>query len=535
MARTTPIYSTNVLIPYFTGLNQAGDGYNTDIKYAREMENVSVEGGTFRPMREGLQLSQELTNPIGTLAYLHRRWGGTGIAGTTVLVAISYGKIYTKILDGNDDWVQRYPVPVAEGETEVEDPLTVSDCDWVTYEITRASEYSSSNTYAVGDVVIHEGVLYKCVTAINTPESWTSAHWTETSIDPTDILLFSNAKDGMFVLYGDDLTVEPVSTPKKFGVLARYNERIWGAGIEDDPDMMVYSAPFDPFDWEANIEIPEDGAGDIMQPTWDGDRFVALKQYGSNLLAVKRNSIWRIYGTDPGEFQMQRQFGGGTIEENTFIVHNEEAFMLGENGILRYDGNGAYAFKQDEIQNLMHDLVNHERMNLCCAAMRNGVYCLALPINGSTYCNAVLEYDTRSGSLALRTGVSVDAFMQLDERLFYTSATHPGRVFEMRDDVGKPLFCKWVSGYQDLGLKNSIKSAFVLYMMVESEAPAELRVGIRTEKKLKSKVIQTKPGKMSRLHLNLQGRIFRIEIESYTAVPFTIGGGIRIDLELDPD
>jgi hypothetical protein len=72
-------------------------------------------------------------------------------------------------------------------------------------------------------------------------------------------------------------------------------------------------------------------------------------------------------------------------------------------------------------------------------------------------------------------------------------------------------------------------------MMVESEAPAELRVGIRTEKKLKQKTIKTKPGKMTRLHLNLQGRIFRLEIRSYSAVPFTIAGGVRVDVELDPD
>jgi hypothetical protein len=112
---------------------------------------------------------------------------------------------------------------------------------------------------------------------------------------------------------------------------------------------------------------------------------------------------------------------------------------------------------------------------------------------------------------------------------------HPGRVFEMRDDIGKPLFCEWVSKYQDLGQKNSVKSAFLVYMMVDSEAPVELRVGIRTEKKLKTKIVKTKPGKMTRIQLNLTGRIFRLEIRSYSAVPFTIAGGVKIDLELDPD
>lgn len=495
------LYSTSVPVPGFSGLNQSGDGYNLNMQYATEMENVSVEGNTFRQMREGLKLPQELTDPIGTLAHLYRRFGA-GIAGTSILVSISNGRVFTKILDGPDEWTQRYPAlipPETEGEepTEDGDPLTISDCDWITYEV---------NTRDGQDLD-----------------------------EPVDVLLFSNAKDGMFCLYGDTLDVVAVTTPKKFGVLARYNERIWGAGIEGDPDMLVYSAPFDPFDWEADPEIPEDGAGDIQQPTWDGDSFVALRQYGNSLLCVKRNSVWRLYGTNPGEFQMQREYGGGTIVENSVVVHNAYAYMLGENGLMRYDGSGVYPFLQEMVENLMHDKVNHDWMDQACAAMRNQTYCLALPINGSEFCNAVLEYDTANRAFSLRTGISVSSFLQVNERLFYTSATQPGRVFELRDDIGRPLFCEWISGYQDLGMKNAIKSAFILYMMVDSQAPVEFRIGIRTEKKLKAKIVKTKPGKMSRIHLNLQGRIFRLEIRSYSAVPFTIAGGLRIDLELDPD
>ncbi len=41
-----------------------------------------------------------------------------------------------------------------------------------------AAQYSSSSTYNVGDYVIYNGQLYRCTTAITTPESWTAAHWT---------------------------------------------------------------------------------------------------------------------------------------------------------------------------------------------------------------------------------------------------------------------------------------------------------------------------------------------------------------------
>ena len=52
----------------------------------------------------------------------------------------------------------------------------------LTYASNIADEYDSTATYDVDDFVIHSGVLYKCITAITTPEAWTSAHWTSTLV-----------------------------------------------------------------------------------------------------------------------------------------------------------------------------------------------------------------------------------------------------------------------------------------------------------------------------------------------------------------
>lgn len=41
-----------------------------------------------------------------------------------------------------------------------------------------ANVYNPANTYALNDCVIYQGVLYKCTTAISTPEAWDSTHWT---------------------------------------------------------------------------------------------------------------------------------------------------------------------------------------------------------------------------------------------------------------------------------------------------------------------------------------------------------------------
>lgn len=478
-------YETVTGISAFRGLSQAGDGYTQALAYAREMENVNVTGGAFSPMRAGRQLQQELESPIGTLACLHRRYNAPA-GEESLLVAICDGSLYTKTMDGEDDWVLRYPLS-GEG-------LTESDCDWVTYEVN--------------------------------PEG---------SDAPIDVLLFTNAVDGMYCLYGNDLHVEPVVTPARFGVLARFNERIWGAGIADAPDTLMYSAAYDPFDWDVNLEIPEDGAGEIQQPSWDGDSFVALRQLGSNLLAIKRNAIWRIYGTDPGTFVIQQQYGGGTIEENTVSVYGDYAYMLGWESIMRYDGNSVAPFNVDDLKLLMQEQVNWDVIGKAVGAMHGETYCLALPINGSSYCNAILEYNTRERTYALRTRISVDSFLQVNNRLFYTSGTSIGRVFELRDDMGDPLPCVWRSGWQDLGAKNVVKSDFHLYLVIEAPAPVPLYLGIRTEKRLKQKIVNLTPGKPKRVMLSNRGRYFKVEIQSYSAVPYHISGGLQLYVELDAD
>ena len=45
-----------------------------------------------------------------------------------------------------------------------------------------APTYDTTLTYTIGEVVIYNGKIYKCTTAITIPESWDSTHWAETSV-----------------------------------------------------------------------------------------------------------------------------------------------------------------------------------------------------------------------------------------------------------------------------------------------------------------------------------------------------------------
>lgn len=213
-------YSGTLIIPEFKGLNQYGDGIGIDPRYAVESVNALTTEGILRPMAACELLLASLPKPIRTLAVLHRRWY-TADEMKDVLIAACDGQLYYSNMNGAQ-WIR---LPLPEG--------------W-------HQEYYDSDEWS-------------CVSYEINPDDGSADE------APIDVLLMSNAKDGMILVRGDDLTTESVSTPKEFGVITRHAERIWGTAIDDEPDMLVYSAPYDPFNWEQNSEYPEDGAGDIMQ------------------------------------------------------------------------------------------------------------------------------------------------------------------------------------------------------------------------------------------------------------------------------
>lgn len=65
---------------------------------------------------------------------------------------------------------------------DIENAVESIPADYSTLLACIADTYSSSSTYAVGDYVWYDGILYKCTTAITTAESWTAGHWTTTVI-----------------------------------------------------------------------------------------------------------------------------------------------------------------------------------------------------------------------------------------------------------------------------------------------------------------------------------------------------------------
>lgn len=468
-------YAHYVRTDTFGGIYQEGDGFNVSVRYAADGKNFDTAGGGLKSMTKGTLMDGTVEQPIGTLAMLYRRFHAAA-EEREVMIAAAGNKIYAKILP-KGTWSIIYT------------SLSDDNLDYVSYEVNPAG-----------------------------------------SDAPVDVLLMSNATDGMLCVYGDDLRVEKIETPYKFGILARHAERIWGGGIPDNPDMLMYSAPFDPFDWKQNDEIPEDGAGDVMQPSWDGDSFVALRPFGAQLIALKKNRVWRILGTNPGNYVFKEQYGGGTIVENTVAIRGNYMFMMGYDGLMYYDGAEVSSYQKGLMKQLMAR-VNMDALDGACAVMHGDVYCLALPVDGSSTNNVVLEYNIREGMFNIREGVPVKAFMSFGNDVYFTSETTPGQVWKYGG--GEVLPFEWTSAWQDLDVKNATKSGFTVYLCASKNV--EMTVGIRTEKKLKQKKVRLTANKAKRLQINNSGRQFRVELACAALEEWELLGGLLVNLELDYD
>ena len=555
-------YDADVWIPEFKGLTQDDTSLNPDVRFADEAENVETPGGALQPHAAYEVKRWIFSSRVETLAKFHRRWY-EGIGSKDWMVCASGGKLYY----------------IQEGE----------NVEWDQIKMPTGISAFQSNAW-----------------------SWVSYESTEGSPDrPVDVLLLSNAKDGMIMvippdratIWDDNLeytwnalkggtwggarspawNIRTVDTQGyKFGVIERYAERIWGGNVANEPDLLVYSAPYDPTDWEPNTEIPEDGAGEVRQPSWDGDSFTGLKAFGDQLIAFKGNKAWRVMGTNPGEYAMSEQFGGGAPYPNTAAVYGEQIFMADRDGMEVYDGMNATPYARDRFDRIWRT-VNRAAMDQMCAAMQKDRYYLALPVDGSDRNNALMVFNMAEGTILYYNDIRIESFLQLNETLYATSSDLPGRILILHYDSwlnGKTsgAATKWVSPWMDFGYKRIVKGGFDMYFTPEvQEEAATLIFSIQTEKKVKTKRYTVKPlnvvsegmewqevkkhkwgtvignytwsilggrtdttvrnFRAKRLHFSGTGRRFRviIETEAGNTAPWRLIGGMQMVVETDPD
>lgn len=707
-------YEKQLTFGDFKGICQVGSGHGLSLSYAHDGYGFMTYKGEIRSMNPPVPFFNPATNtnvvPYGiyqngfAMATLYRRFHRVddvvvGSKAKYVVFINNDGYVWYKQArfdedDENDSptggWMcanTGAPLIDSEGavlsgkpccvsyEINFAPPVTLTSA--ILTEITGGTKYYYFDhaSYQYKDVFVTDGKAYYKDKDENEKELTIDANTVRMGYDaPVDALFIAHPDFGLACLYtsleSDVLTlvkvpVQPKDTSNeiRFGSIELYNDRLWGTCIETDPDKLMYSAPKDPFNWDQFDASPADGAGDIQQPNFNGDRFMTLKQFGTSLLAIKTNGIWRITGTNPSNYAFAQQYGNQEMIPNTAAVYGSSLYIMGEEDILRYNGYEIAPVCEGYISRItsapegytwfesyhFDDFAVMDR-HIYCVYLRHNTY--QLNVMDNSMCDVLVEFNTMTGEINVRQTSAVDlrtsesGTMQLlcgtcDETNAMFMTADGEVVTRRRYDASSELTALpfyYESGYQNLSASNVIKGGFDIYLRVErdraeSEAVIDeemtvdgvkyttaetvkekqyiglkgesancypydlskdplnfkksafegkdcivlvrgggwvkiklgnstvpyiiseddvvvlqtdgllnppltmkMNVGIRTEKKLKSKLVTLTNGKPKRVHINANGRYFRLELSADAQIsPWRILGNITANMELDYD
>ena len=604
-------YDDVLSIKKFAGINQCNDGHNTDMSYAVSGINFDTSYGGLKPFCYAVPLPEttgmDTSVPVPasakgfTLAFLVKRWQyNSGVLGRSD----SYGNAFAIMIAGGRIYYRKKNLNTFSGVawTELMNGanhfnFTNSKFDTVSYEINHMPPvaltqsivddiYAGTASYVVFDktngfnyyqVKSDDGVLANAYYTtldgedrlITDLDSVYRKVREEVESAPVDCLLITNEQDGMYCIYApletNTLKIAPVHVGPLdhvesvlCGAIARHDDRIWVGAISTDPDKLMYCSPKDVFNWEQDGNDPANGAGDIQQPTWDGDEIIAIKEFGANLLVAKKHSIWRITGSDPSEYTYKRQYGEGTISEDSFAVNGAYAYMLTDDDVKVYDGNSTYHLRYGYVKDLLlnQDATrNSGEVNI--GRMLQDKY--VLQIYHTVYGGLLLIFNTVEGTVNACLSQDALALETYEAELYGLYPEHYSRPTGHSDDDtlpaegdyiqfgkyltedGAQMNVSWTSAWIDLNAKNVVKSGFNVYIMFDSpnaqaDSTITATLSMISEKKTKSKTITIPYRKVKRVRLNCNGREYKLKLEiDAQNYMWQIATGIQIYVEYDAD
>lgn len=493
MAIKDSSYEGSFSIPTPKGVYQAAGDTNVNVNYAYRAENMRTERGLLATSYGTSRAFPSVGAPVGTLARFVRR---TRPDDPEVYVAAAGGSLYT---------------------------YTMGDAGWVE----RGTGYQSDAWSHVTYETVENGLT-------------------------VDVLILSNALDGMVAIYGSDLRAEKKTlkigdnyASVKFAVLSRHAERIWGTGAPGYPDSVFYSRPYDPFDWTSVADTPELGGGMINQPTWDGESFISLNPFGGYLLAVKPSTIYEIRGTDPSSFTITQAYGtDGPVEAKTICTDRLSMFFLSRAGLGLYDGSTLKLLSRDALYETMRRRMDGAQ-DSATACVCGHVYVLAMCVRANegdvvTQNNTVVEFDTERGAFMIRRGLRVKDFYALDGVIYYTQAEAPYDILRYNDPasstyLGQPMDSVWETPWLDLG-KAYMKRDFVLRFTADAdENDVPVSISLVTDRREKKKIVLLKRSRTDYC-VKIQSSGVRVKLivsSRGKAAGWRIYGGIQVEYSVD--
>ncbi len=391
-------------IPYFIGLNQAGDENRLSPVYSPDAVNIDTEGGRLRTAKGFRKFSAALipgTAKIDLLTCLRTAEGD-------IPVVITGGNLYA-LLEGS--WVLKY-----------------------TYENVQSGTSYDSATVRIG---------------------------------MTDYLVIADGVHQMIKFDGETVSLfgtEEGCSDIPTAYLTVYRGRLFAAGDSENPDRIYYSvlpgSGRTVEDWGYVEASPAVEGGHAEVGPAGGDPIVAIKALSNQLLIFKKRSLYRLIGDRPSNFTIEHIDASVPSTRHTAIVnYGDMLYFVTAEGLYYYNGVTA---RPNPDMRLIKTVMADADASASRAVIARDKLCFTLKRGDA---DEMVVYDLAERKYMLRTGFNLFDAAPIADRLIFVNRKRCLYVFgEGSSYDGDPINAYWRTPRTDLEDKAAIKAPRLLFL-----------------------------------------------------------------------
>lgn len=350
-------------------------------------------------------------------------------------------------------------------------------------------------------------------------------------------IIMSNGTDPVYQWTGTgDMTKlyyvagPPVLEAPRGDCITVHVERLWVGGVTGSPQTVFASDAYAPTNWV----IEDTGAGYITVSTWDGGSVVGLAALLGDVVCFKQNSIFRIVGTYPDEFQpVQVYTMEGTIAPRSICQYNNRAYFLSDDGIMEYDSVKAYELLPLVLRDFWSG-VNKAALGVACGIAHNNVVYMAVPYGANQATNNyVIEYNLITKTVAIRKSIAVTRFLEDNEDLLFVG---PGNYVYAYDSGttldGTAIAMEWSTPITDFGT-TAMKYTYDMYLYGWTDTEGgQAKVSIMVDGAVAATKTFTLPAAKGLVHapVRAHGRSMSFKVENVNGSKINI---VALDCEFE--
>ena len=287
--------------------------------------------------------------------------------------------------------------------------------------------------FSYDDAINIEGTLYYTPSggsATNTPCNVSCV--VEDIVDDNTLVLPSGTFIDLLGVGATNITITATfgrSMPADLDMLVEWNNRLWGCSITENT---IYACKLgDPTNWQYFQGTSLDS---FYAQQGTDEAFTGIAEYSGHLIFFKPNSMCRVYGTSPSNYQLTNTkcYGVEDGSRGSILTINDAVYYKSSIGIMAYNGGIPYCISEK---------LNRRFKNVVVGTEGTKYYASILELAEASYQGRMMVFDIAKGMWHMEDDLHFTDTCTIDNKLYYTSVEADILVCDLDVICAKDLFC----------------------------------------------------------------------------------------------